>query len=351
MKRDLNQNLFVIEPLPGANFGSVIRFSRGDGLHSLVHTLESDSSTFTEALTDADGLLVLKDMHEITQAPELLVRLSRLFGPEVENYLGTPTPARLIHEDIPEIIKISNVAPMKFDVPVLPEPPLTADGDLPVQFPHRKGWHTDQSFRRPPPDVSLFYAMQPSPKGQGQTLYANGIAAYAALSVAQKDKIDPLHGVHAIPWTGRGEDAVRRGETPKPLEPHQVSQRQPIVRTHPISGKRALYLCEEGQLDWILGPVEGMTPGPDGEGATLIYELMTHYTQPEFTYIHDWDAGDLVIHDNRNLVHSATWFDAENHDRIMWRTTVMGNPGKAYEGEPKSWIPADGNSSIGKLDY
>jgi taurine dioxygenase len=337
-------------PLKEASFGAAVHFLPGARLRERIEQLEDDARSLPNALTQADGLLVIKDMHEITQQPELLVRLSRLFGPEVENYQDTPTPVRLIHEDAPQIIKISNLPPMNFDVPVRPEPPLTADGKIPVQFPHRKGWHTDQSFRRPPPDISLFYAMQPSPKGQGQTLYANGIAAYAALSAEQKRQLDGLEAVHAIPWTGRGEDAVRRGDIPKVLEPHQSSQKQPVVRTHPESKKRALYLCEEGQLDWILGPIDGMTPGPGGDGAELIYELMEHYTQPVFTYVHDWDEGDLVIHDNRNLVHSATWFDAENHGRIMWRTTVMGNPGEEYTGENQSWVPSSG-TAIGMLDY
>ena len=65
---------------------------------------------------------------------------------------------------------------------------------------------------------------------------------------------------------------------------------------------------------------------------------MAHYTKPQFTYVHDWNRGDLVIYDNRALVHAATWFDADKHDRLMWRTTVRGNPGAEYAGEKPSWI-------------
>ena len=85
----------------------------------------------------------------------------------------------------------------------------------------------------------------------------------------------------------------------------------------------------------------GMEPGPWGDGAELLYELMIHYTQPKFSYVHEWEAGDLIIYDNRTLVHAATWFDAEKHPRRMWRTTVSGNPGNEYAGEKKSWIPAN----------
>ena len=341
-----------IQRLTESGFGASARVGAGTAsLKTLIAELESNPDRLLEPFYAAGGLLVLKEALAINQDPELLVRLSRVFGPEVENYHETLTPKQLIHDHVPEIAVISNLPPMNFQVPEPPNPPLNDDGQIPVQFPHRKGWHTDQSFRRPPPDISLFYAMQPCPKGQGQTLYADGISAYAALSPALKGRVDPLDAVHAIPFTGRGEDAVRAGETPTPLSAHQESQRQPIVRVHPVTNKRALYLCEEGQLDWVLGPLADMQPGPDGEGAKLLYELMTHFTQPQFTYIHDWDAGDLVIHDNRNTIHSATWFDAKKYGRIMWRTTVHGNPGEEYAGEARSWIPASGDSPVGDLKY
>ena len=321
----------------------------GERLDRVVEGLESAPDALPDALNRSAGLLVAKGLRRITEEPELLLRLSRLFGPEVENYRENPTPKRLIHDSVDEIIVISNLPPMNFDVPEPPDPRLTEDGRLPVQYPHRIGWHTDQSFRRPPPDISLFYAMQPCPEGQGQTLYADGTAAYEALPTDLGRRVEGLQAVHAVPWTGRGREAVLAREPPKPLLPHQESRRQPVVRVHPVTGKRALYLCEEGQLDWILGPFAGIDPGPHGEGADLLDELMTHCTQRRFTYVHDWAPGDLVIHDNRNLLHSATWFDAAQHGRIMWRTTVMGNPGEEYAGESKSWIPAPGVADNGDL--
>jgi taurine dioxygenase len=87
------------------------------------------------------------------------------------------------------------------------------------------------------------------------------------------------------------------------------------------------------------GPFMGMEPGPYGDGARLLDELMTHLTRPEFIYAHEWSPGDLLIWDNRCLVHTATWFDAATHERVMWRTTVHGNPGALYAGERKSWVP------------
>ena len=97
-------------------------------------------------------------------------------------------------------------------------------------------------------------------------------------------------------------------------------------------------MCESGQMDWVTGPIADMEPGPGREGAKLVYELMIHITQ--YTYTHDWDPGDLIIYDNRNLLHAPTWYEAEKYTRVMWRTTVRGNPGPEYDGEKASWIPS-----------
>jgi taurine dioxygenase len=81
-----------------------------------------------------------------------------------------------------------------------------------------------------------------------------------------------------------------------------------------------------------------MQPGPYGEGAQLLEALVAHATQPRFVYVHEWTEGDLIVWDNRCLIHAATWFDAETVQRLMWRTTVSGNPGALYAGERKSWL-------------
>jgi taurine dioxygenase len=283
----------------------------------------------------------MKGMQAINDEPALLARLSRLFGAEVENYHQALTTANNVHVDVPEIFIVSNMPPVNRPSPARPDPPLTEDGKYPVRFPQRRGWHTDQSYRRPPPDIALFYAAIPAPKGQGQTLYADGIAAYEALPAKLRAHVDSLVGIHVRPGTGRAEDAVRAGETPLPLRAHELPQLQPVVRVHPVTGQSALYLCEAGQMDWTEGPFVGMQPGPDGDGAALLYEIMAHLTQPQFVYVHEWDAGDLTIYDNRTQLHAATWFDADKHDRLMWRTTVRGNPGPEYAGERNSWVPEE----------
>lgn len=333
-------------PLPGSAFGARALLPHGGDLEAAITALEDEPALLGEILCGADGLLLLKNLHEIAANPALLLRLSRLLGPEVEDYRPTHTERGMIHPQVPQVYIVSNLPPASLQPPAQPEPPLAEDGRLPVQFPHRRGWHTDQSFRRPPPDISLFYAVTPAPHGQGQTLYADAAAACDALPASLRERVEGLVGIHAKPGVGRAEYAVLAGEVAMPLQPHQAPQRQPVVRVHPVSGRRSLYLCEAGQMDWVDGPFEGMQPGPHGDGAKLLYELMHHITQPRFTYVHEWDAGDMVIYDNRCVLHCATWFDAARHGRVMWRTTVMGNPGPEYDGEPRSWIAAEETGAV-----
>ena len=159
----------VSKPLPGAAFGATVRLAK-----SIAEELPDG---LPAALADAGGLLLIPGLGEITARPELLLHLSRLFGPEVEDYRFTLANPATVHVTVPEIFIVSNMPPVGRAPPKRPEPPLTPDGRFPVQYPQRKGWHTDQSYRRPPPDVSLFLAVNPVIQGEGQTLFADGIAA------------------------------------------------------------------------------------------------------------------------------------------------------------------------------
>lgn len=100
---------------------------------------------------------------------------------------------------------------------------------------------------------------------------------------------------------------LRAGGEPIQLLKHQTPQPQPVVRTHPETGKPALFLCESGQMDWVQGPFVDVEPGVDGEGARPLYALMEHFVSAPFAYTHDWLPGDRIIYDNRNTVHAATW--------------------------------------------
>lgn len=325
-------------PLPGARFGAEVSLKTGAGARALLAAVRAEPEALPRALADAGGLLLVRGLAEIAREPALLVELSRFFGPEVEDYRHTLTDAGSIHTAVPEIMLVSNMAPVNRLPPKRPDPPLTPDGKLPLQYPQRVGWHTDQSYRRPPPDISLFYAVTPASKDTGHTLFANGALAYDALPPALRARVDTLEGLHAQPGTGRSRSAALTGVRPPPPPAHKRSQRQPVARIHPVTGKRALYLCEAGQMDWFDGPFVGLEPGPHGEGAKLLDELMSHLTRPEFVYAHEWTQADMLVWDNRCLVHAATWYDADREGRMMWRTTVHGNPGAAYAGEAKSWL-------------
>ena len=337
--------LYTLSALPDASFGAAMRFPAIAGAGEVVAALEAAPETLGREICAWGGLLFLPGMNEISDDPVLLLRLSRLLGPEVEDYRNSYAFVNrrnlfVYHDAAPEIIQITNMPPIGTQPSPRPDPPLTEDGRIPVQHPHRTGWHTDQSFRRPPPDYSLFYAKQPVPQGQGQTLFADATRAYAALPDPMKARIEGLEGIHVLPGMGRSDKAVREGETPKPLAAHQEPQRQPMVRVHPVTGEKSLYLCGGGQMDFLTGPIAGMEPGPDGDGAALLFELLHHLTDRRFTYTHEWTEGDLVIYDNRNLLHAGTWYDTGAYIRIMWRTTVRGNPDPTYAGERHSWIPA-----------
>ncbi len=330
-------------PLSDATFGVLAEVGGGQP-ETAADRFVAAGETVLNRFYDAGGLMVVRGLDGMANEPDQLVRVSALFGDEVENYRFTLTDPRYFHDMVPEVMVLSNLAPCNHPPPR--RFPAEKNGRLAVRFPARTNWHTDQSYRRPPPDVSLLFGVMTPPSDQGQTLYADCHAAYDALDGETKALIGDLNGLHVASWVGRTPDDVRAGVRPRPLLAHQRPQRQPMVRRHPVTGRPALYICEEKQMDYVDGPVEGLEPGPDGEGAILIRRLLAHATQPAFTYVHEWQEGDLVIADNRSLLHAASWYDADQHDRIMWRTTVMGSPGAEYAGETKSWIPADAETPI-----
>ncbi|MBY8975995.1 TauD/TfdA family dioxygenase [Rhodobacteraceae bacterium NNCM2] len=329
-------------PLAGAGFGVLATVDvPGEGA---IDAFADAGAEVVAQFNRAGGLMVVRGLGELTRDAARFADLSRLFGPEVENVRETLTAPRFFHPEVAEVMRLANTAPTEHLPP--PRAPAAPDGGFEVRHPHQTNWHTDQSYRRPPPDVTLLLGVVTPPPDQGQTLYADCTAAFAALPKATQTRLRGLTGIHAAGWIGRRPEDLRAGVPPKPLLPHQRPQRHPLVRNHPVTGAPALYLCQGQQMDHLDGPVAELEPGPDGEGARLVEELLRHITRPEFVYVHRWQAGDLVIGDNRCLLHAATWYDSDRHPREMWRTTVMGNPGAEYAGEAKSWIPAEGHGMM-----
>jgi taurine dioxygenase len=179
-------------------------------------------------------------------------------------------------------------------------------------------WHTDRSFTCIPPMASLLHSIT-IPDVGGDTQFANMYCAYEALSDGMKKLIAGLHALHV-----GGNNANRRE---RGLEVPTVAQ--PIVRVHPETGRKALYLGElpksssDGLSNSHVAKIVGMTVE---ESAPLIAFLCHHATRPQFVYRHVWRKDDLIMWDNRCTMHYALGDYDETQNRDMERTTVAGTP-------------------------
>jgi taurine dioxygenase len=184
-------------------------------------------------------------------------------------------------------------------------------------------WHADSSYRAVPSDASLFYGEIVPPEG-GETMFADATAAYRSLDPALKQRIEGLHAMHSLE-TLRLWGLRQNPERHKDIDSQAAefpAVRQPLVRVHPATGAKSLYVCPA-----VISHVEGLDAA---ESAALIDTLIAHITQPRFVYSHHWHKGDLVMWDNRAVLHTASLFDHTRYQRLMYRTTVAGNaPGLA----------------------
>jgi taurine dioxygenase len=180
-------------------------------------------------------------------------------------------------------------------------------------------WHTDTSYRRRPSRCSLLYAKEvPERDGTplGDTVFANTVAAYEALPEAMKRRLAGLKAIHRYSMRRRIENSPRPKLTAAQLaETPDIAH--PIVRTHPSTGKKALYVTAGECIG-----IEGM---PEDEALQLIAELDAHCVRPEFCYRHHWRVGDLVMWDNASAMHLAICDYALPERRLMHRTTVIGS--------------------------
>lgn len=232
------------------------------------------------------------DLHPAAQ-----VAFSKRLGPlEIHARVGNTLPAH------PEIFCVGNVE---------------RDG-MKASFARGvEQWHADSSYRTVTSDASLFYGEVVPPEG-GDTLFADATAAWDALDDATKAAIDGLRAVHEL------ETLYEWGARHNPHRPAFTDEQrrmwppvsQPLVRIHPVTGRKSLYLCPA-----VISHIEGMDAA---EGRALIERLIAHTTQPRFVYSHKWRKGDLVIWDNRAVLHTASLFDHEKYQRLMYRTTVAG---------------------------
>ena len=192
------------------------------------------------------------------------------------------------------------------------------------------GWHSDGEDQRVPNAGSLLYGIDVPPEG-GDTYFCGLYAVYDALPERLKLRIAgrkarfsrvALHGVHY--------------PDEPPLTPEQVAARpdvfRPLVHTHHVTKRKSLCVGR-----WACG-IEGM---PDDEAKSLLKELLAFATQPQFVYRHRWQSRDVLLWDNRCLLHKATEFDEGRFVRYMHRTTLRGGI------DMLSWPERAGAATVG----
>ena len=174
-------------------------------------------------------------------------------------------------------------------------------------------WHSDSSFKRVPALCSLLSARIVPPEG-GATEFASTRAAYPALPDALKRRVETAVAVHDFSWS---RDQVRPGFFTAEERAVYPPVRHPVVRANPANGRKCLFLGAHASH------IERL---PIDEGRALLAELLAHVTQPRFRYRHEWTEGDLVVWDNRCVLHRATPYDSTRFKRLLQRTTVSGDP-------------------------
>lgn len=171
-------------------------------------------------------------------------------------------------------------------------------------------WHIDSSFRTLPSKASMLYGIEMPAEG-GDTMFADTTMAYDALPAARRAELESLVVIHDFEETRR-----RHGLPPRPPEVQAATPpaRQPLVaqRDH---DRRALFIGSH------TAGIEGMD---DAEGRALLEELKAFSTQPQFTYQHQWQPGDMVMFDNICVMHKAMPYDLAGTRRLLHRTTVAG---------------------------
>jgi alpha-ketoglutarate-dependent 2,4-dichlorophenoxyacetate dioxygenase len=172
-------------------------------------------------------------------------------------------------------------------------------------------WHSDSSFRPIPAKYSLLSARVVNPVG-GNTEFADMRAAYDTLDAATKALVEDLVCEHSLMYS-RGLLGMLDYSDEERAMFRPVRQR--LVRTHPVTGRKSLYLASHA------GAIVGM---PMAEARILLRDLNEHATQPRFVYVHAWRPWDLVMWDNRQMMHRVRRYD-DSQPRDMRRTTVAGD--------------------------
>jgi taurine dioxygenase len=238
--------------------------------------------------------LVIRDQ---TLTDPQLIEFSRLFG-ELEMAPPNKSGSHWI-QGYPELACISNI---------------TVNGEAIGSLGNGEAiWHTDMSFMEEPPAASLLYSIE-IPKQGGATHLANMYKAYETLPDDLKRRVAGRIAVHDATYTSAGEVRKKYAAFVGTTDPEKApGARHPLVRVHPATGRKALYLGRRSGASGILGE-------PDSE---LWDALWAHCSDPKLSWAHRWAVGDLLIWDNRCTMHYRESFDNAER-RMMHRTQTKG---------------------------
>jgi taurine dioxygenase len=245
-----------------------------------------------EAFLDYELIL----FRDVDLPPATQVAFARRFG-EVQIHVMNQYQG---YRDHPEIYMLSN---------------LDRDGNPSGKHPDKGTlyWHTDGSWRERTGQATMMYSEIVPPVG-GETEFADMYAAYDNLSVALKKKIEGKRAIHNLDFSR----TRRHGEDPMTAEQKAKVPpiAHPIVRTHPETGRKAVFLGDHAQ------EIEGMDYA---EGRALIEEVNALITPRERVYSHKWSSRECMVWDNRCTLHRATGFDEAHMKRVMRRCTINGD--------------------------
>jgi taurine dioxygenase len=232
-----------------------------------------------------NNVILLRDQH-LTEDDQ--VRFGERFGPPAVSHTKRFTTKN------PAVMLISNIRENGQLIGALP------DGEM--------NFHTDQCHQERPAMASMLYSLEVPSEG-GNTLFANAYLAYETLPGEIKKEIEGRKALNAYDYDNA---ATKRGTK---LREGIPSYWHPIVRTHPATKRKALYV---NRLMTVA--IEGMA---DAEGDELLKALFDHQEQPQFVYEHVWRPHDVLLWDNRCTLHARTDFSAAER-RLMRRLTILG---------------------------
>ena len=260
---------------------------------NLAEDLDEPTFRAIEAAYNTHTVIVFRQQ---CLTPEHLLRFARRFGPlEISPRTQFALPA------YPEILLLSNI------VDAHGQPIGNAEAGL--------TWHTDLSYTATPPRGSLLYAVEVPTNAHGETLgetwFVSTAAAYDALPPAMQQRLQGLRAIHRA-----GAKQYAPGSTLADAVKHLPEVMHPVIRTHPLTGRKAIYV-RAGECVGIVGM-------PEEDALPLIQALSDFVIRPVFLYRHQWQVGDLLMWDNCCAQHRAIKDYALPQRRLMYRVTVNG---------------------------